>query len=174
MKSALIVGRDSCIGAALVDRVKAQRVYETTRRPTVGRYVYLNLAQPIPKLPEAEVAFLCAGIKGFKECNDPLTWRVNVDGVLSVGKQLLRRGVFVVYVSTGAVEWSDSAYARQRAMVEIGLQAMGDPAIVRAEKFDASNAADLAEKLIAIADTRISGIHHWPGHETSSPALVAA
>ena len=68
---------------------------------------------------------------------------------------------FVVYVSTDAIEWSDSAYARQKAMAEIGLQAFGDPAIVRCQRFDDATAPRAAAFMIGIAQARAAGIHHW-------------
>lgn len=163
MKS-LIVGGDSCIGIALAGVLPG--AVRTTRKPSFTlNPIYFDLSTP-RTLPadvlRLDTAFLCAGIKGFKECErDPLSWRVNVDGILAMGKQLMRAGVFVVYVSTDAVEWSDSAYARQKAHAELGLQAFGDPAIVRCQRFDAATAPRLAAYMIEIAQARKPGIYHW-------------
>jgi len=165
MKRVLIVGGDSCIGTALYIELVTLGIdiVSTTRRVVSSpRRKVLDLTQPIGDLPLCDTAFLCAGIKGFKECErDPMAWRVNVDGMLAVGRRLMRRDTFVVYVSTDAVEWSWDAYARQRAMVELGLQSIGEPAIMRCEKFDERTAPRLAQAMIAIGETQQAGVHHW-------------
>lgn len=164
---ALILGSNSCIGRALYQQsvqMTDWRMIETwhRRRASPRHSIHLDLVEPIPTLPPCDIAFLCAGIKGFKECErDPMSWRVNVDGILSAGKQLMRANAFVVYVSTDAVEWSDSAYARQKAHAEIGLQAFGDPAIVRCQRFDDATAPRAATAMIEIAINRRAGVHHW-------------
>lgn len=177
---ALVVGGDGLIGAAVAKacREHGLAVVATTRRPgeinSLAR-PYLDLERPPRHLPACDVAFLCAGIKGFRECEgNAQSWRVNVDGVLAVGRRLLRQMdvPFIVYVSTSAVEWLDTAYARQRAMVEGGLLAMSDAndqvAIVRADKFTAETAPELAHRMIEIAHARADGIHHW----VETPVMV--
>lgn len=164
MKRALIVGGDSCIGTALYIELVTLGIdlIATTRRTDKPQRRYLDLAKQLGDLPLCDTAFLCAGIKGFKECErDPMAWRVNVDGMLAVGRRLMKRDTFVVYVSTDAVEWSSNAYARQRAMVELGLQSIGEPAIMRCERFDERTARQLAQAMIAVGETQQAGVHHW-------------
>ncbi len=160
---ALIVGGDSTIGKELARELPkvGASVTATSRRPPPF-VPYLDLAQPIPQLPACDIAFLCAGIRSFKDCErDPMSWRVNVDGILAVGKQLMRAGAFVVNISTDAVEWSNSALARQKAHAELGLQAFGDPAIVRCTRFDHATAPRAAAFMIEVAMARAPGIFHW-------------
>lgn len=161
---ALILGADSCIGKALatkLEMVSCWLIETTRRRPHLQHQVCLDLAEPIPTLPPCDIAFLCAGIKGMEcERDKSMSWRVNVDGILAAGKQLMRANTFVVYVSSDAVEWSDSAYARQKAYVELGLQMFGEPAIVRCQRFDDATAPQAARAMISIAQARQAGIHH--------------
>jgi dTDP-4-dehydrorhamnose reductase len=167
MMRALVVGGDGLIGAAVADvmRQRGFAVVATTRRGHVGgEWHWFDLMVPRFPLPAADVAVLCAGIAGFRECEGySKSWRINVDGVLAAGRHLLDRGTFVVYVSSTAVEWSDCAYARQRATVEVGLQAVEDLAIVRAEKVTAGNVSTFARWVAELADRRLPGVHHWPG-----------
>lgn len=157
MVSALVVG-DGLIGSAICHGIEG--ALHTSRRE--GGF-YLDLLNPPGALPQADVAYLCAGVNGFKQCEGNCkAWRTNVDGVLSVAKTLNRQGSFLVYISTAAVEWSGEMYARQRAMVEIGLNTMCDPAIIRPEKVTADNAAEFAAFVVAIGSGHRPGVHHWP------------
>lgn len=163
----LVVGGDGLIGKAVLARLCAAGLpaVATTRRAIPDdkwAWLRLDLTEPASELPAADVAYLCAGIKGFRECEGVAeTWRVNVDGMVAVGKQLLRQGAFVVYVSTDAVDWSPSSYARQRAQVEAVLQGCGDPAIVRCGRVTSETAPGLAAVLIEIGTQRRAGVHRW-------------
>lgn len=158
---AFIVGGDGLIGGAVAHALNGKSI-ASTRRDKPGA-IFLDLLNPPETLPQADVAYLCAGVNGFKQCEGNCNaWRTNVDGVLAVAKTLNRQGSFLVYISTAAVEWSAEMYARQRAMVEIGLNALCDPAIIRPEKVTADNAAEFAAFVIAIGSGHRAGIHHWP------------
>lgn len=113
----------------------------------------------------ASLVFLCAGINGFAECEgNRLSWRVNADGPVALGGAFLRRGAFVVYVSSGAVEWAGhTAYGRQRQHAEIGLTAIGAErlAIVRPEKVTSVTALAFGRRLAEIGTARQPGIVRW-------------
>ena len=159
---ALVVGGDGLIGRALVERLQPCEWTSRSPRAPGGRFYLDLLAPPEVIASEAQVAFLCAGINGFKECrHNRDSWRVNVDGMISVIDCL--RTVFPVYVSSNAVEWSDEPYAQQRRAVEAYLRAArGWSAIVRCEKVTAGNVSALADSLIDVARERAIGVHRWP------------
>lgn len=162
---ALIVGGDGLIGSAIYEELTAREIeaIRTSRRGTPGSWGFDLLSDPRARLPQTEVAFICTGINGFVECEGNATsWRVNVDGVLAVAKTLMRAGSFVLYPSSNAIETLDCAYARQRALVEIGLQAMGDPVIVRCQKVIKENVVSCARAFVDLALKRTPGIFHWP------------
>ena len=108
-----------------------------------------------------DAAFLCFGIKGIKpnEVDRVKSWRVNVDKALIHGLALLRYGAKLVYVSSDAVEWLDSHYTRQKALVEVGLLAAGEPVIVRPSTVTKERAPEFARFMIGLIDK--PGIHYW-------------
>ena len=108
----LIVGSDSLVGKALTQRFKmsGEGVIGTTRRRDIvdEKHLYLDLLDN----PESwsfpsgvDTAFICAGVTKLEECRkDPdISRRVNVDGTCKLIKNLIRKGVFVVYLSTNQV-----------------------------------------------------------------------
>lgn len=132
-----------------------ESVLGTTRRPERVDHChpYLDLSQDVGEwLPgrPVGVAIICAGITKIESCrrDSATSARVNVDGVLSVIKNVADRGAFVVYLSTNAVfdgsapsRLADDAlsptteYGRQKAAVEKRLREMGTPfSIVRFTK----------------------------------------
>ncbi len=164
----LVVGGDGVIGSAVVRRLTVYRggtadLIITTRRSTADRY-FLDLRDPPPadQYPEHDIVFLCAGINGFLEsAKNPDAWRVNVDGVMSVARQAARRGAFIAYVSTAAVEWSNEPYAWQRRSVEDRLDRF-DPAIFRPQRVTSGNSDEFAKFMIDIAWKRLPGLYRWP------------
>lgn len=163
----IVVGGDGLIGSAVACLLPEAVV--TTRRHDVeeasGR-MFLDLLSSPPPMVQFDTAFLCAGINGFRENEgNRQAWRANVDGVLAVAaaiRPLHSEHCFLVYVSTGAVEWSDASYARQRAHVEAVLLGWRRAAIVRPEKVTKENAAAFAAMLVACGQKRMPGIYHWP------------
>ncbi|MDO8603595.1 MAG: sugar nucleotide-binding protein [Candidatus Omnitrophota bacterium] len=108
----LIVGSDSLVGKALTQyfEMSGEEVIGTTRcRDTVGqKHLYLDLLDN----PESwsfpsgiDTAFICAGVTKLEECRrDPDTSRrVNVDGTCKLIKNLINKGIFVIYLSTNQV-----------------------------------------------------------------------
>ncbi len=170
----LVVG-DGLIGSTIKAKLLWQRMecgdelISTTRKPgrANGKSVlYLDLAKPPMELPkDLGLVFLCAGINGFRECAISLSWRTNVDGVLDVAERLLLFGgptVFVVYISTSAVEWSDDPYARQRWAVEQGLRAFCyRRAVIRPEKVTPENSNGFAQYAVDIGLNQRAGLHRW-------------
>ncbi len=140
----LVVGGDSLIGRAMVNRLKSMGVpvQYTSRRTASGsaNYVYLDLVQsPTINLTPA-VVYFCAGVTDLKLCEKfPLdTRRINVDATLELAAKLYARGAKIVYLSSHAV-FDGSApfappnaatrptteYGRQKASVEQGILALG-------------------------------------------------
>lgn len=111
-----------------------------------------------------QVAFLCAGTKGFAENEgNRQSFRSDVDGNIRLARHLLKQGTFVVFVSTDAVEWAlHTAYARNRFMVELAIGGLPNVAIFRPSKFDASNVVGVAKACAEVGLNRIEGLTRWP------------
>ncbi len=111
-----------------------------------------------------DVAFLCAGTKGFAECEgNRKAFRSDVDGNIRLGRTLWRSGTFVVFVSTDAVEWGlHTAYARNRFLVELALGGLPNIAIFRPGKFDNHNAVHVARACARVGINKIEGLTRWP------------
>lgn len=169
----LIVGGDGLIGQSVAqhltgNEIELERIVSTTRRKTsvqCAGLAFLDLLQPqdfgIDNIG-FHLAFLCAGINGFAQCEtDQTSWRVNVDGVLNVALRLIKCGTFVVYPSTQAVEWSDSSYGRQRAQVEAVLLAVGNAAIIRIGRVHQGNRMACAKQLVETGMLFQPGVYYW-------------
>ena len=115
----LVVGGDGLIGRAVRDVLerREEEVHFTTRRPGASATaVQLDLAAPdcsVERMPgllrlfdgEPPVVYLAAAISGYAQCEaDPTaTRRVNVDNLVRIASELVRRGGFVVFPSSSAV-----------------------------------------------------------------------
>lgn len=110
-KSALILGMDGLVGTGLyrLFRSRGIRVCGTTRRYSPGPPdIFLDLADPdlsAEKLPQTDVAIICAAANGFAYCrsNPENARRVNVDGPRILARELTARGTRVIYLSSSAV-----------------------------------------------------------------------
>ncbi len=111
-----------------------------------------------------DVAFLCAGTKGFAENEgNRESFRSDVDGNIRIARHLLRQGTFVVFVSTDAVEWAlHTAYARNRFMVELAIGNEPNVAIFRPSKFTAETVYEVAKACASVGLKRIEGLTRWP------------
>ena len=171
----LVVGGDAVIGNAISHYIASTEeddtfILNTTRRKTsahVNGIAYLDLMEPERFVIKQQfnLAFLCAGVSGFRECERDLnSWRINVDGVLNIAMRLIVvNKTFVVYPSTQAVEWwTWSNYARQRAQVEAVLLATWRAAIVRVGRVTEQNKAACAKALVQIGLTFQPGVYQWP------------
>ncbi len=156
----LVVGGDGLIGGALKSFFEPD-VIATSRRQNDSSSVFLDLMLPPDQLMTADVAYFCAGVNGIRENEgNAIAWRTNVDGTIAVIK--LVPEAFVVYLSSNAVEWSDTSYARQRGAVELFLQTRGRAAIVRVQKVTKDNVAQFVLFLVKIGQKQRDGVYHWP------------
>lgn len=148
-------------GSGLIGRPLVQALMDCGHTVEAPSHAEFDLINPPDPLPHCDAVYFTAGPKGFRPCEgNSLSYRINVDGVLQVGIELMRLGTKLVFVSTDAVEWSAAAYATQKRLAEIGLMAAGSPAIVRPERVSADNVDNLVALLVKVMDR--PGIHRWP------------
>ena len=109
MRSALVVGTDGLIGRALALRLNGfgVKVVPSSRRATPNGGVHLDLSKrlDIDVIPKVDVAFLCAAMSRFADCeNDPtLARQVNVLAQCAIAERLFELGTHVVFLSSNAV-----------------------------------------------------------------------
>ncbi len=148
----LIVGSDSFIGSALMSYLQSigKPVLGTTRRRDIldKTHSFFDLSEDIRKWEcpsSVGVAVICAGITKMEVCrqNPAATFQVNVEGVSNLINNLVKRGVFVIYLSSNQV-FDGSApyclpddrpspiteYGRQKIEVEKRLAKLGDSAAI--------------------------------------------
>lgn len=108
----LIIGSDSLVGKTLMRHLEmaGEEVVGTTRRRDIvdEKHLYLDLLDNPGSwsFPSGiDIAFICAGVTKLEECekNPDASRRVNVDGTCKLIKNLIRKGVFVIYLSTNQV-----------------------------------------------------------------------
>ena len=149
----LVTGPKGILGSALCNDKRCVAWHARLENPD---YQSLQLVN---------AAILCAGRKGFHECdgNDE-AFRADVDGNISIAKHLMKHGVFVVFISTEAVERTGhrAAYSSNRLLVEQFLWTQGNNAIIRPRRFDSWNVDGLAGLCINVANKKLDGVHHWP------------
>jgi dTDP-4-dehydrorhamnose reductase len=153
---ALVIGSDSTIGRRLAPALRnaGWQVHGTTRRPADGEdLVHLDLADPqcvAVRLPPVDVAFFCAAITRFSDCDaDPaLARQVNVLSSVALAERLAAAGTHAILLSSIAVYDGEesrvpaerpvnpnSLYGRLKADAEKGFLAFGGAAsIVRLTK----------------------------------------
>lgn len=110
-KSALIIGVDGLVGGGLHRLFKRNgiRVHGSTRRrPVRSSDIFLDLADPnlgTAKLPQADVAIICAAANGFAYCrsNPANAMQINVEGPRILARRFAARGTRVIYLSSSAV-----------------------------------------------------------------------
>ena len=149
---ALVIGGDGSIGSALTKALVSQgnTVCQTTRRSAlVGRnQIHLDLSSfhidALP-LPEADIAFFCAGITSFSACrtNEALAREVNVIAPSLLARGLVAAGTRVILLSTSAVfDWRApdvapsrppspvTVYGKLKAEAETAFSAFGAAASI--------------------------------------------
>lgn len=153
----LIVGSDSLIGCTLMAHLKqiGKKVVGTTRRREAldKFHLYLDLSEDIEEwecLWPVDVVVVCAGVTKIDACmEDPIkSSRINVYGVSSLIKNLISKGIFVIYLSSNHVfdgskpfclpndPYSPvTEYGRQKAEVERQISQWGNAvSIIRFSK----------------------------------------
>lgn len=111
-----------------------------------------------------DLAFLCAGTKGFAECEgNRKAFLADVDGNTLLAHRLVNQGAFVVFVSTDAVETAlGSAYARNRFMVELAIGGLPNVAIFRPGRFTVASVEDCARACAHVGLNKLEGLTRWP------------
>lgn len=153
----LVVGADGMVGRALLAAARRAGLHAegTSRHPDAAGCLALDLAQPLPVLPEeVRTAVLCAGITSLAACAaDPEgTATINIRATLALAERLRRQGSHVLYLSSNLVfdgrqpflsETSPTCprtvYGRQKVIVEEALLAAGSSAILRLTKVVTTN-----------------------------------
>lgn len=159
----LVIGGDGFIGSCLVRLAYA---VGTSRRKGRGEPHLDLLAIDEAKLPEARIVYLCAGVNGAMACEgSPQAYRVNVDAPIRLAQHYTRSGAFFVWISSTAVEWSGTAYARHKLTAETALRLLPGVGIVRPGRVLASNVEDLCWTMIGIGRHRREGITLWRTEE---------
>lgn len=161
---ALVIGGDGFVGAALVAllRSRGHDVTATTRRRELADAPFLDLAVPISAIPRADTVFIVAGVNGFQACEgNPSAYRVNVDAPVEIARMAIGQGAFPVFVSSDSVEWCGAtAYARQKAMAELGVRLSGG-AVVRPSRIELHRVGSFCELMIDVGARRLPGVFHW-------------
>ena len=153
----LVVGGESMVGAALVQRLTRSGI---DVRGTTRRHDAITESNPfldLSAVPDnwsppqpVDVAILCAGVTRLKACKDnpEKSRQINVEGIVKVAEILRKQGSFIIYLSTNQVfdgtqplitpSSSTSPvteYGRQKAEAEQSLRKAGTvDAIVRLTK----------------------------------------
>jgi hypothetical protein len=156
----LVVGCQGYIGAKLMHLSGAEGA--SHGNPNYHPYHLVDLKYPLdPTPPQTEIAYICAGINGAQKCEgNAEAYRINVDGTVELAKHYTQQGTFVVWISSRSLEWSTSAYARQKQIAEAMLYPLG-VGIVRAGRVTADNVDDLCATLMEVGRGRIGGLTIW-------------
>ncbi len=133
-KQALIIGGSSKIGKAFADKLRKSQIdfYLTTRNSiTTDNEIYFDLScsnyGDILRVAK-DAAILFAGVTSIEECQrrPRLTRSINVISTVSLVKELLRKNIFVIYLSSSAVfdgelPWPNE-YSKLCPAIEYGYQ----------------------------------------------------
>lgn len=156
---ALVIGGDGFIGKALVSALQ-QRGHEALATSRRGHAIPFDLARPT-ELPAADVAYLVASVTGVPPEGTEDAWRVNVDGTIETACNLLRAGVFVLFLSSAAVYTRSDAYARHKTIVEAYLRDK-EAAIVRLGNVHPAAIQLVVSMLVDAGEARAAKLIRWP------------
>jgi dTDP-4-dehydrorhamnose reductase len=167
----LIIGVDGSFGGALSRSLQSlgHEVATTTRRrDCAGEHLLVDLAAPLPALPQVDVAVICAAIARLDDCRryPELAHRVNVEAPLEIARTLTQAGTRVILLSTSSVfgclmahvaEDATPAprgvYARLKAEAEARLLALGSEiAVLRLTKVVKPNSGLLSDWIRHLGD----------------------
>jgi len=130
----IIIGGSSKIGKALAAKFKVSGLdfYTTTRNKKIAnneiyfdllKKNYDSLLQVFPS-----IVFLCAGVSSIEACQrDPLLSRqINVNCVVTLVDELIKRNIFVIYLSSSTVFNGELPWPNEEAaltpIIEYGIQ----------------------------------------------------
>lgn len=149
----LIIGVDGSFGGALSRSLQSlghEVVGTTRRRDRADEHLLLDLAAPLPPLPEVDVAVICAAMSRLDDCrrHPELAHRVNVAAPAEITRSLTQAGARVILLSTSSVfgcltphmeenanPAPRGAYARLKAEAETRLRELGSQiAVLRLTK----------------------------------------
>lgn len=126
-------------------------------------------------LPIADFIYLCAGTKGYANCdkNPRESWTVNVDSQIDIARYYAEPQIitepytgqipphpFIIYISSDAVEFSNSNYAIQRRHVEAYMNTI-NAAIIRPGPISEDRSIEFAKLVIDTAIRRKRGLTRW-------------
>jgi dTDP-4-dehydrorhamnose reductase len=167
----LIVGVDGSFGGALsrsLGRLGHDVVATTRRHAPAGDHLFLDLAAPLPLLPQVDIAIICAAMARVEDCRryPELAHRVNVAAPLELSQTLTRAGTRVILLSTSAVfgcltphvkesakPTPRSAYGLLKAEAEARLFELGSlVSVLRLTKVVKPNAGLLSEWIRALGE----------------------
>ena len=156
---AIITGSTGQLGRAL--QLHLEIIGSGIWAPT--RWLFPLENGDLSKVPQADVAFLCAGTRFFQACEGSVSvFRADVDGNIRLARHLLKQGTFVVFVSSDAVEnMAHTAYGRNRLLVELALVMQPNVGIFRPSKFTPETVGDCARALAEVGLKRIEGLTRW-------------
>lgn len=104
------------------------------------------------------VLYLMAAFNGFQKCEgNPLAYRTNVDGTIRMAK----KAAHMVWLSSDSVEWSNSAYSRQKQLTEMALQSIGNTSIIRCGRVTKDNVDDLCRVILDRGSEQRPGLYLW-------------
>ena len=169
----LIVGVDGSFGGTLSRSLQSRGhevVATTRRRERDGEHPFLDLAAPLPPLPQVDVAVICAAMARLEECRQypELAHRVNVAAPLDIARTLTQAGARVILLSTSSVfgcltphieesarPGPRSVYARIKAEAEARLLELGSlVSVLRLTKVVKPNAGLQSEWIRHLGECR--------------------
>ena len=117
----LVFGANSFLGAELIKELQKQnrKVVGTSRRklelPDNSIYLDISGDNPDFNIPEdINHAYLLAGTWNYIACEtDPNAWTVNVTNMTKLAEYLLKRDVFVTFISTNTVFGGDRPWCHE-------------------------------------------------------------
>lgn len=109
-------------------------------------------------LKDYSTIYLCAGANGAKRCEGQQdAYRANVDAT----QKIARHSLFLVWISSMSIEWSEGAYQRQKRQAEALVSNMDNVATIRAGRVVDSNIDDLCDLMVEVGTKRVSGLYRW-------------
>lgn len=177
----LIVGVNSLIGSALAQDLarSGAQVVGTTRRDDAAnaRRLRLDLGQPFDpaRLPDSvDVAVLCAGVTRQQVCDEQPDYAaaVNVTTTTALTTELVRRGAFVIFLSSNAVFDGSKASEEEQATPTPVTTYGRHKAQVEATILDAGNQVSVV-RLTKVLDSQNRLFREWRQALSANQAVSA-